>query len=1032
MKKFFLIVSLCAALVAKVASQNVYTEFVDGQVYLKIKEQFPVKYLSDKASIKDFSFLEKVKQQFDIQRVRASFYFAKEPQLNHVLRVYFNDAGKVEQLIKFLEDQPEVEYAEKVPLHRKSLTPNDLGANNTGSTGQWFLHKINAQLAWDISLGSSAIKVAVVDDAVQVTHPDLNDVCLPGQDVSDGDNDPNPPNANFSHGTHVAGIVGAETNNGSGIASIGFGISIIPVKATNDAEFITDGYEGVVWAINNGADVINMSWGGSGGSQTGQNIMNTGNNAGVVLVAAAGNDNVSTTFFPAGFNHVISVASTSSTDAKSSFSNYGSWIDISAPGSSIRSTLPSTTYGINSGTSMASPLVAGLCGLMLSANPLLTPQEVLDCLQLTADNINAQNGSFIGQLGGGRINAQAALQCASASALAFDASVLSILSPQGSTCNSTITPQISIRNTGQSSISSLALTIQLDGLPATNFNWTGSLASQATALVTLPAITSSIGTHMLTICSATINGSQIDGFVGNNCKTTSFTIVSPIGLSLPFSESFESGSFTTNGWTVSNPDNGLGWEVITTAGTLPGNKSARIPFYSYSSTGERDALITPTLNFAPYTDISLSFSHAYRRYNSSSTDSLIISISTDCGETYPTRIFVGGENGQGSFATAAISTTDFVPATSNDWCTGPVGADCFQIDLNAFSGISGVRIKFEGYNNYGNNLYLDNINIDGTIAGAPAIADFSVVGSGVLCSGNSVLFSNLSGNQPQNYLWTFVGGSPSSSTEANPTITYNSPGVYEVSLLASNAFGEDTEVKTNYITVESSPAIGVSANPTEICKGTPTTLTGFGALTYEWSPVIAISSNNGEIITANPSQTTTYTLTGISAAGCQSSTTITLVVNDLPDLPTIENLGGILSSTEALSYQWYLNDLPIEGANQQTYQPIQNGMYSVEVTNEAGCSISSGGIAVSNILGIAEYKAQEITMYPNPAFEFIQILGANEFEFAIFQANGNLVLKGESSDGRINLNDLAKGYYLIRIIGQDYTLTKPFILLGAK
>ena len=133
--------------------------------------------------------------------------------------------------------------------------------------------------------------------------------------------------------------------------------------------------------------------------------------SGITFVAAAGNDNTSQVFYPAGYNYVISVASTTSSDSKSSFSNYGTWIDIAAPGSSIYSTIPNNTYGTQSGTSMACPLVAGLCGLLKSYNPALTPDEIENCLDQSADNIDAQNPSYVGDLGAGRINALGALQC---------------------------------------------------------------------------------------------------------------------------------------------------------------------------------------------------------------------------------------------------------------------------------------------------------------------------------------------------------------------------------------------------------------------------------------------------------------------------------------------------------------------------------------------------------------------------------------------------------------------------------------------
>jgi len=997
------------------------TNYFDGQIYFKFKDNFhlPSKFLSEKADLSDFPFLNNVKNVYGISKIRASFYFAKQENLKRTFRLYFDKTEKVNEILELLKGNQFVEYAERVPIHRKTVVPNDLGANNTGSSGQWFLHKIRAQQAWDLSLGNSAIKVAVVDDAVQTTHPDLINVCLAGRDVASNDNDPNPPDATFDHGTHVAGIVGAQTNNGLGIASIGFGISIIPVKATNEVEFITDGYEGVTWAINNGADVINMSWGGSEGSQTGQNIMNAGNTAGVVLVAAAGNDDVSSTFFPAGFNFVISVASTSSSDAKSSFSNYGTWVDISAPGSTIRSTVPGNGYSLKSGTSMASPLVAGLCGLMLSANPNFSPAQILTCLQESADNIDAQNANYIGQLGGGRINAEATIICASASAVAFDASVSSIISPPNSTCETNFQPEITFRNNGLSVITSLQFTIQLDASTPTIFNWTGSIASQQSINLILPAMTAAVGNHSLNICSSTINNSQPDGFLSNNCKTKLFTIVSSVGNSLPFIETFESGNFSTNGWSLVNPDNLLTWEIITTQGSTPGSKSARIPFFSYTSIGERDGLVSPTFNLMPYSTVSLSFDHAYRRYEAGVTDSLIISISTDCGATYPTRIFVGGESGTGTFATAGISTADFIPNSVDVWCNGPVGSDCVNLDLSSFAGNTGVRIKFEGYNNYGNNLYLDNINITGTIVGAPAIADFSIQGNTSVCAGEQVLFTNLSGNLPTGFSWNFEGGTPAISTIENPTVTYSQSGTYSVTLVATNSIGQDTEVKTNFITVTPVPVIGVSSSELEVCKGTAVTLTATGADSYEWSPIIAISSTTGSSIQAGPPTTTTYTVEGLSSFGCSANSTITIVVNDLPSVPQITQLsGGGLQSSSSLSYQWFLNGIEIPGATFQTYIPEQTGEYQVEVENDKGCKRRSE-ILFQNVTSIADLidSSTEFVISPNPSNNIISILNA---PFAIEQLSivsiaGQLVYQSESNINFINVSDFSSGFYLVRI-----------------
>jgi gliding motility-associated-like protein len=238
-----------------------------------------------------------------------------------------------------------------------------------------------------------------------------------GWDAADNDKDPsafNPSNSYFTHGTHVAGIVAAATNNSLGIASIGYNCKLIPVKIGNDATSSLSGaYLGVEYAIVSGAQVMNMSWGGSGFSATYQALFNLAKSKGIVCVAAAGNSSTSMPMYPAAYNNVISVASSTSTDALSSFTNYGTTIDVTAPGSDILSTLAGgvSNYGIFSGTSMASPLVAGICGLMLSNNIGMHPDSVEACLERSCDNIDAQNPTKTGQFGAGRVNAFKALQC---------------------------------------------------------------------------------------------------------------------------------------------------------------------------------------------------------------------------------------------------------------------------------------------------------------------------------------------------------------------------------------------------------------------------------------------------------------------------------------------------------------------------------------------------------------------------------------------------------------------------------------------
>ena len=320
-------------------------------------------------------------------------------------------------LLEELKALPEVELAEAVPEDKLHWEPNDLGGNT--AAGQWGLHTIEAERAWDIHRGSTSVVVAVVDNGVDLNHPDLQNKLTAGRDVADDDANPDIPNNSFDHGTHVAGIVGAETNNNIGVASIGNRIRVMPVKARGNAntnEKITHGYEGILWAAEHGADIINCSWGSSTYSSSNQDVITEANNVyGCVVVAAAGNDNVSTTHYPAGYIYVLAVASTDINDNRSTFSNFGSWVDICAPGTSIRSTVPGGTgYAAFNGTSMASPMVAGVCGLIKSCSTGYTSAQIRAIVKDAANPIiYANEPSFNGLLGTGRLDAYAALAAAS-------------------------------------------------------------------------------------------------------------------------------------------------------------------------------------------------------------------------------------------------------------------------------------------------------------------------------------------------------------------------------------------------------------------------------------------------------------------------------------------------------------------------------------------------------------------------------------------------------------------------------------------
>ncbi|BCU81149.1 alkaline serine protease [Polycladomyces abyssicola] len=309
-------------------------------------------------------------------------------------------SGKsVSQAVREYRNNPNVEYAEPNYLYHADWTPND----PYFSTQQWGPQKVQAPAAWDITRGSSSVRIAIVDTGVQYNHPDLSGKVVLGHDYVDGDNDPYDGNG---HGTHCAGIAAAVTNNSTGIAGMAPNASILAVRVldSNGSGTLDAVANGIIYAADNGAKVISLSLGGSVGSTTLQNAVNYAWNKGAVIVAAAGNSGISAPSYPAYYSNAIAVAATTSSDVKASYSNWGSWVDVAAPGSSIYSTYPTNTYTSLSGTSMATPHVAGLAGLLAAQGR--SNSNIRAAIQNTADPISG-TGTYWTY---GRINAYRAVQ----------------------------------------------------------------------------------------------------------------------------------------------------------------------------------------------------------------------------------------------------------------------------------------------------------------------------------------------------------------------------------------------------------------------------------------------------------------------------------------------------------------------------------------------------------------------------------------------------------------------------------------------
>ena len=214
------------------------------------------------------------------------------------------------------------------------------------------------------------------------------------------------PSTDAWHGTHCAGLAGGVTNNSTGIASISWNLKIFPVRASGGVF----GYDGIIYCAENGADVISNSWGYARlYSLADQEAVTYAQGLGSIIVAAAGNDDEFSNFYPADYPGVVSVAAVNNVDQRADFSNYGPDVWISSPGVSLLSTMPDDNYSNLSGTSMAAPLAAGLFGLVKSYHPSWTSDQIITQVLGTADTIDHINPGFENQLGSGRINAFHAL-----------------------------------------------------------------------------------------------------------------------------------------------------------------------------------------------------------------------------------------------------------------------------------------------------------------------------------------------------------------------------------------------------------------------------------------------------------------------------------------------------------------------------------------------------------------------------------------------------------------------------------------------
>ncbi len=312
-------------------------------------------------------------------------------------------------VLRALQHNPNFEFAEPDFRAEALLVPND---PYYGYGYEWHLPKISAPQAWDLTTGSVSVTIGLVDTGVSFSHPDLAGKILSGYDFGDGDSD---PSDTAGHGTSVAGTAAALSNNGVGVTGPAWACPILPVKvfpSGNQGASYSAVANGITYAADHGARIINLSLGSTTASSTLQSAVDYAWGKNCVIVAAAGNNGTSDPVYPGACQNVLAVSALRSDDTLASWSSYGSFVSLCAPGDSIWTTIldPATLYGYVSGTSFASPIVAGVAALVASANPQLSNAQIVDVLKQNADDLGTAGYDIY--FGYGKVNAYKAVLAA--------------------------------------------------------------------------------------------------------------------------------------------------------------------------------------------------------------------------------------------------------------------------------------------------------------------------------------------------------------------------------------------------------------------------------------------------------------------------------------------------------------------------------------------------------------------------------------------------------------------------------------------
>jgi subtilisin family serine protease/chitodextrinase len=823
-----------------------------------------------------------------------------------------------QKAIKALEKNPTIAYIDMDYEVSILETPNDprlselWGLDNTGQTGGTNDADIDALEAWDIQTGSSGIVIAVIDTGVEYSHVDLsgNMWTNPGETASNGvdddgngyvddvygwdfyNNDNNPMD-DHSHGTHCAGTIAAMGNNGIGVVGVNWEAKVMALKFlsasgsgdTSDAvaaiEYATmmkREYEIPVIALSN-------SWGGGGFSQALEDSITAANSEGILFVAAAGNNygsnNDVVPYYPAGYDvpNVMSVAATDHNDYLASFSNFGaSTVDLGAPGVNILSTVLNNGYGTKSGTSMATPHVSGVVGLIKAHFPGLTSSEIKARILGAVDPVSSLQGITVT---GGRLNALNALEVDTVPPAPVDDLVTD--SPTSSTVTLMWTA------TGDDGIVGAASSydVRYSTLPVTDGNWGAATQAAGEPAPGLPGSYETFTVTGLSHGTTYYFALKVIDNVGNPSGLSNSVSETTITPTVIFLDDFESGvgGWTHSGigdnWELGKPTSGPGYAISGSnawATNLDGD---------YGLDYMLTYLVSPSIDLGGFTSAQLTFYHHY--HTESYWDGGIVEVSPNGGITW---VQITPQGGYPEDALSSYNTLGPVPAYS-----GYSGAAWHMavFDISSYVGSSNVKIRFSFGSDYSVNWYpgwyIDHVKIQGDSAepNTPPVADANGPYTGV--EDIAVTFDGSGSYDPDDdpltYSWDF--GDSSTGNGVSPSHVYAAGGSYSVTLTVHDGKASSSDTTTAEIEhVNNPPVADAGADQTasdDDGNGYETVnLDGSnsddpdGSITaYEWK-------EGDTVLGTDPILTSDFTDTG-------SPHTVTLTVTDnggLTDTDTVE------------------------------------------------------------------------------------------------------------------------------------------------